>query len=46
MGIGVVPMAFFATLFKGMWPAVGGILYLILLTIGLRMFSMWLSEKE
>ena len=46
MGIGVVPMAFFATLFKGLWPAVGGILYLFVLTIGLRMFSMWLSEKD
>lgn len=45
MGIGVVPIAMIATLFNGMWPDLGLLLLAVILTFGLRILGLTLSEK-
>lgn len=36
LGVGVVPIAMLATLFKGMWPQLGELIFLTVLVFGLR----------
>jgi len=44
-GIGVVPIAILASIFEGQWAVLGNLTVLIVLTIGLRIFGVWLVEK-
>ena len=45
MGIGVVPMAMLATLFKGMWSTFGELVLLAMLTFGTGFGGMWAAAK-
>ncbi|MDD5326649.1 MAG: hypothetical protein PHY02_02410 [Phycisphaerae bacterium] len=45
LGIGCVPFAMLATLFKGMWGILGVLIILTILTFGIRAFALWLSTK-
>ncbi len=45
MGVGVVPIAMLATLFKGMWLEFGTLIFLTLLTFGVRILGFHLVEK-
>lgn len=44
LGVGVVPVAMLATLFKGMWTDLGLLILLVVLTYGLRILGMNLGE--
>ncbi len=44
-GIGVLPMAFLASAFKGLWVVFGGLIFLAVMTFGLRMLSFWIVVK-
>lgn len=44
-GVGVVPIAMLATLFKGMWPTLGELVFLTVLVFGLRFTAFWLLAK-
>lgn len=44
-GVGIVPLALLATLFKGLWSSVGEILLLLLLTFGARFIGIALVTK-
>ncbi len=44
-GVGIVPIAFFAALFNGMWSVVLQIVVLFVLTMGTRMFAFWIAGK-
>ncbi len=44
-GIGVVPIAMLATLFHGKWSQLGELVGLMILTLGSRVFALWLEEK-
>lgn len=45
MGIGVVPIAMLATLFKGMWLEFGSLILFTILTFGVRILGVYLIEK-
>jgi hypothetical protein len=45
IGVGVVPFAMLATLFKGMWPQLGELIFLTVLVFGLRAYSIHLANK-
>ena len=45
MGVGVVPIAMFATLFHGLWSRLIELIVLVVLTFGSRFFAIWLSEQ-
>lgn len=45
MGIGVVPIAMLAALFKGMWPTLGELVFLTMLTFGTRLAAVWLASR-
>lgn len=45
MGIGVVPIAMLATLFKAMWLEFGSLIFFTLLTFGVRILGYYLVEK-
>jgi hypothetical protein len=44
-GVGVVPIAMLATLFHGMWAALGELAFLAVLTFGTRVAAFWIGEK-
>ena len=44
-GIGLVPMAFLASMFRGEWLDVGGLMVMILLTFGTRALALWFGER-
>jgi hypothetical protein len=46
MGIGVVPIAMAATLFKGMWAELGLLVLAVVLTFGLRTLGITLTEND
>ncbi|HXH21968.1 MAG TPA: hypothetical protein VNN10_08050 [Dehalococcoidia bacterium] len=45
MGVGVVPIAMLATLFKGMWSTLGELVVLTVLTFGTRFAGAWATAK-
>lgn len=45
MGIGVVPIGMLATLFNGMWAELGLLVLAVILTFGLRIIGMSLTEN-
>ena len=45
-GIGVVPIAMLATLFKGEWYLLGNLSLLLVFTFGARMFGAYLATKH
>lgn len=45
LGVGVIPIAMLATLFKGMWAELGLLILSVVLTYGLRILGMQLSEN-
>ena len=45
MGVGVVPIAMLATLFKGMWSTLGELVLLTVLTFGTRFAGAWTAAK-
>lgn len=45
LGVGVVPIAMLATLFKGMWPALGELVLLTILTFGTRFAGAYVITK-
>jgi len=45
MGIGVVPIGMLATLFNGMWTELGLLTLAVILTFGLRILGMTLTEN-
>lgn len=44
-GVGVIPMAMLATLFKGMWSTFGELVLLTVLTFGTRFAGAWIVSK-
>lgn len=45
MGVGVVPIAMLATLFKGMWSILGQLVVLTVLTFGTRFYALWIGDR-
>jgi len=45
-GVGVVPFAMLATLFKGLWSTFGGLILLTVITFGARFFAIYLATKS
>ena len=45
LGVGVVPIAMLATLFKGMWLTLGELVLLTVLTFGTRFAGAWAASK-
>jgi hypothetical protein len=45
LGVGVVPIAMLATLFKGMWPTLGELVLLTILTFGTRLAGAFVITK-
>ena len=45
MGVGVIPIAMLATLFKGMWSTFAQLIILLILTFGARAFGTYLAER-
>lgn len=45
MGIGVVPIAMLATIFNGMWAELGLLVLAVILTFGLRMLGLTLTDN-
>jgi len=45
LGVGVVPFAMLATLFKGMWPQLGELVALTVLVFGLRAYGFYVAQK-
>lgn len=45
LGVGVVPIAMLATLFKGMWLTLGELVLLTVLTFGTRFAGAWATSK-
>lgn len=45
LGIGVVPIAFLAATFKGMWSTLGDLAILTFLTFGCRAFGLYVLSK-
>lgn len=46
LGIGVVPVGLLAASISGEWMIVGSIIYMLILTIGARIFGLWIVEKS
>jgi hypothetical protein len=46
MGVGVVPIAMLATLFKGMWSVLGQLVLLTVLTFGVRGYAAWIAPDS
>ncbi len=46
LGVGVIPIAMLATLFKGMWAELGLLILAVVLTYGLRVLGMHLAESK
>lgn len=44
-GVGVIPVAMIATLFKGMWLTLGELVLLSVLTFGTRFIAVWAARK-
>lgn len=44
-GVGVVPIAMLATMFKGMWSIFGQLIFLTVLTFGSRFFGIFLTAS-
>ena len=44
-GVGIVPIAMLATLFKGEWSILGQLVLLVIFTFSSRMLGLYLSEK-
>jgi hypothetical protein len=44
MGVGIVPIAMSATLFKGMWNILGQLVILTVLTFGTRAYALWIGD--
>ena len=44
-GVGVVPIAMLATLFKGMWSTLGELVFLTILTYGARLVGAFVLTK-
>jgi hypothetical protein len=44
-GVGLVPIAMLATLFNGMWAGLAELVVLTLLTLGSRLFAVWVASK-
>ena len=44
-GVGIVPIAMLATLFKGMWSTLGELVLLTALTFGIRLWGVYLLAK-
>lgn len=44
-GIGVLPMAFLATAFKGLWSVFSSLIFLSVMSFGSRMFAFWIAAK-
>lgn len=44
-GIGVVPLAMLATLFKGMWAILGQLALIALITFGTRVLGLFIASK-
>jgi hypothetical protein len=44
-GVGVVPIAMLATLFKGMWSILAQLVVLTALTFGTRFYAHWIGDK-
>lgn len=45
LGIGVLPIAFIASLISGEWIIVGNLIYMIVLTYGARMLGIYILER-
>lgn len=45
LGVGCVPFAMLATLFKGMWGALAVLVFLTILTFGIRSLGIWFLTK-
>jgi len=45
-GVGVVPIAMLATLFKGMWPELGLLFLVVILTFGSRILGLFLISRQ
>lgn len=45
MGVGIVPIAMLATLFKGMWPQLGQLVLGLVLVFGIRAYSLYVAQK-
>ena len=45
VGVGVVPIAMLATLFKGMWSTLGQLVLVTVMTFGTRIWGLYLLEK-
>ena len=46
LGVGVVPFAILASLFKGMWPILFNLILMLLLVFGLRFLGAYLVSRE
>lgn len=44
-GLGIVPLAFIAVLFHGLWSVLGQLTLVLAFTIGVRVFGLWLARK-
>ena len=44
-GVGVIPIAMLATLFKGMWSIFAQLILLLILTFGARFLGVYLAER-
>ncbi len=44
-GIGVVPIAMLASIFNGEWSIFGQLVLLVVITFGVRFFSLYIAEK-
>lgn len=44
-GVGVIPIAMLATLFKGMWSTFGELVLITVLTFGTRFAGLWIASK-
>ena len=45
VGIGIVPVALLASLFRGEWAGLGNLVIMILATFGFRILAIWLASK-
>jgi hypothetical protein len=46
MGVGIVPVAMLASLFRGEWSQLGGLVMGLVLTLGTRFFGFYLHARE
>jgi len=45
LGIGVVPVGLLASLINGEWMIAGSIIYMLILTLGARIYGLWIIAK-